>query len=111
VVLTFSFLALSRNSGNGELTGIPGNGFFRLNSRLPTDNEFSRILQWPGYRVYRHEINERTRSELGSGASAATASWSVSPYALPHAYDSCVNELCGIYLERVQDYRTSRCIG
>jgi transposase len=24
-----------------------------------TDNEFTRILQWPGYRVYRHEIDER----------------------------------------------------
>ena len=22
------------------------------------DNDFTRILQWPGYRVYRHEINE-----------------------------------------------------
>jgi len=28
---------------------------------LPTDNEFSRILQWPGYRVYRHEINEKNK--------------------------------------------------
>ena len=23
-----------------------------------TDNEFTRILQWPGYRVYRQEMNE-----------------------------------------------------
>ena len=23
-----------------------------------TDNDFTKILQWPGYRVYRHEINE-----------------------------------------------------
>ena len=23
-----------------------------------TENEFTKILQWPGYRVYRHEINE-----------------------------------------------------
>jgi len=23
-----------------------------------TDNEFTKILQWPGYRVFRHEINE-----------------------------------------------------
>jgi transposase len=25
---------------------------------LPTDNEFTRILQWPGYRVYRQKIDE-----------------------------------------------------
>jgi transposase len=28
---------------------------------LPTDNEFTRILQWPGYRVYRHAINEKAK--------------------------------------------------
>jgi transposase len=28
---------------------------------LPTDNEFTRILQWPGYRVYRHEIDEKNK--------------------------------------------------
>jgi len=28
---------------------------------LPTDNDFSRILQWPGYRVYRHAINEKDK--------------------------------------------------
>ena len=26
--------------------------------KLPADNEFARILQWPGYRLYRHEIDE-----------------------------------------------------
>jgi transposase len=26
------------------------------------DNEFTKILGWPGYRVYRHEINEGTKS-------------------------------------------------
>jgi transposase len=26
---------------------------------LPTDNEFTRILQWPGYRVYRQKIDDR----------------------------------------------------
>ena len=26
---------------------------------MPTENEFSRILQWPGYRVYRQEIDEK----------------------------------------------------
>jgi transposase len=26
---------------------------------LPTDNDFTKILRWPGYRVYRHEIDER----------------------------------------------------
>ena len=25
---------------------------------MPTDNEFTKILSWPGYRVYRHEIDE-----------------------------------------------------
>jgi transposase len=29
---------------------------------LPTDHEFTRILQWPGYRVYRHEIDEETKT-------------------------------------------------
>jgi len=29
---------------------------------LPTDNDFTKILGWPGYRVYRHEINERART-------------------------------------------------
>jgi transposase len=29
---------------------------------LPTDNEFTRILQWPGYRVYRQEINEKRKT-------------------------------------------------
>jgi transposase len=28
---------------------------------LPTDNEFTRILQWPGYRVYRHAIDEKNK--------------------------------------------------
>jgi transposase len=29
---------------------------------LPTDNEFTRILRWPGYRVYRQEINEKSKT-------------------------------------------------
>ena len=29
---------------------------------MPTDNDFTKILGWPGYRVYRHEINERART-------------------------------------------------
>jgi transposase len=28
---------------------------------LPSDNEFTRILQWPGYRVYRQEIDEKKK--------------------------------------------------
>jgi transposase len=28
---------------------------------LPSDNEFTRILQWPGYRVYRHQIDEKNK--------------------------------------------------
>jgi hypothetical protein len=36
---------------------------------LLTDNEFTRILQWPGYRVYRHSIDEKNQTlELWSGA-------------------------------------------
>ncbi len=27
-----------------------------------TDNEFTRILQWPGYRVYRHAIDEKNKT-------------------------------------------------
>ena len=26
---------------------------------MPTDNEFTKILSWPGYRVYKHEIDEK----------------------------------------------------
>jgi hypothetical protein len=28
---------------------------------LLTDNEFTKILGWPGYRVYHHEIDEKVR--------------------------------------------------
>jgi transposase len=29
---------------------------------LPSDNEFTRLLQWPGYRVYRQEIDEKNKT-------------------------------------------------
>ena len=29
---------------------------------MPTDNEFTRILQWPGYRVYQHKIDEKRKT-------------------------------------------------
>lgn len=29
---------------------------------MPTENEFTRILQWPGYCVYRQEIDEKTKT-------------------------------------------------
>lgn len=29
---------------------------------MPTDNEFTKILAWPGYRVYQHEINENAKT-------------------------------------------------
>jgi len=29
---------------------------------LATDNEFTRILDWPGYRVYQHEVNEKAKT-------------------------------------------------
>ncbi len=39
------------------------------------DNEFTKILGWPGYRVYRHEINEAAKTLVyGYGASEETAS-------------------------------------
>ena len=28
---------------------------------MPTDNEFTKILGWPGYRVYRHAIDEQAK--------------------------------------------------
>ncbi|HUD99384.1 MAG TPA: hypothetical protein VMR62_07395 [Bryobacteraceae bacterium] len=28
---------------------------------MPSDNEFTRILQWPGYRVYRQSIDEKNK--------------------------------------------------
>ena len=28
---------------------------------MPSDNELTRILQWPGYRVYRHQIDEKNK--------------------------------------------------
>ena len=28
---------------------------------MPTDNEFTRILQWPGYHVYRQQIDEKNK--------------------------------------------------
>ena len=29
---------------------------------MPTDNEFTKILRWPGYRVYQHEIDEKAKT-------------------------------------------------
>lgn len=29
---------------------------------MPTDNEFTKLLNWPGYRVYRHEIEEAAKT-------------------------------------------------
>jgi len=29
---------------------------------VPTDNEFTKILDWPGYRVYQHEIDETAKT-------------------------------------------------
>lgn len=29
---------------------------------MPSDNEFTRILDWPGYRVYRQEIDEKNKT-------------------------------------------------
>ena len=29
---------------------------------MPTDNEFTKILSWPGYRVYRYEIDEKAET-------------------------------------------------
>jgi hypothetical protein len=39
------------------------------------DNEFTKILGWPGYRVYRHEIDEaaKTLRFMGSAQAGGTA--------------------------------------
>jgi transposase len=29
---------------------------------VPSDSEFTRILQWPGYRVYRQEIDDKNKT-------------------------------------------------
>ena len=29
---------------------------------MPTDNEFTKILAWPGYQVYQHEIDEKAKT-------------------------------------------------
>ena len=29
---------------------------------MPTDKEYTRILMWPGYRVYQHEIDEKAKT-------------------------------------------------
>lgn len=29
---------------------------------MPIDKEFTKILSWPGYRVYRHEIDEKAKT-------------------------------------------------
>ena len=29
---------------------------------MATDREFTRILDWPGYRVYQHEIDEKAKT-------------------------------------------------
>jgi hypothetical protein len=35
------------------------------------DNEFTRILDWPGYRVFRHEIDETAKTLRFMGATEA----------------------------------------
>jgi transposase len=37
---------------------------FRVISKLPTDNEVIRILQWSGYQVYRQAIGEKNTLDL-----------------------------------------------
>ena len=44
------------------MTGIRSGWAFLVKLRgLPNDNEFTRILQWPGYRVYRQNIDEKNK--------------------------------------------------
>jgi hypothetical protein len=50
--------------GCSRQRGAAGAGQLRLKWRyfspaLTTDNEFTRILQWPGYRVYQQRIDEK----------------------------------------------------
>jgi hypothetical protein len=45
---------------------------------LPTDNEFTRILQWPGYRVCRQAVDEKKKTlDLWVRRKRGTASWNV----------------------------------
>lgn len=45
----------------GGLTGIQG-GAFSGRLRSLAEREWTKILGWPGYGVYRHEINERAKT-------------------------------------------------
>jgi hypothetical protein len=37
------------------------------------DNEFTRILDWPGYRVFQHEIDETTKTNSAGHEAMARA--------------------------------------
>lgn len=41
--------------------------------RLLTDNEFTKILGWPGYRVYYYEIDEKAKTLYNDPIRATTA--------------------------------------
>jgi hypothetical protein len=60
--LCFVNRALSRNSWRPNKRGV----FRRRGSSARLggmrDNEFTKILGWPGYRVYRHEIDEAAKT-------------------------------------------------
>jgi hypothetical protein len=40
---------------------------------LLTDNEFTKILGWPGYRVYYYEIDEKAKTLYNDPIRATTA--------------------------------------
>jgi hypothetical protein len=43
-----------------------------------SEKEWTKILGWPGYRVYRNEIKEEAKTlRLWYGANVETASWCV----------------------------------
>ena len=54
--------ALSGNSCSGPVDGGSEDVVCGYTQGLPTDNEFTRILQWPGYRVYRHALDEKNKT-------------------------------------------------
>ena len=43
-----------------RLTGVCEEGIFQYASRM-SESEWTKILGWPGYRVYRSEINEESK--------------------------------------------------
>ena len=55
------YLALRKNPADWRITGFEGTGVFATLPGL-RNNDWTRILGWPGYRVYRSEIDEEAKA-------------------------------------------------